>query len=102
MYSLASCEYQVMNGFTATKRAASSPARREMSSRPHRYVSGITAVPISAENDRSPASLAPNTFVHGHARMKKSGGLGSFALIALNIAPNERCSSCAAWASSNQ
>ena len=36
MYSLASWEYQIMNGLSAANAAATSPARRETSSRPHR------------------------------------------------------------------
>ena len=36
MYSRASCEYQIMNGLSATSAAATAPARRETSSRPHR------------------------------------------------------------------
>ena len=36
MYSRASCEYQIMNGLTAANAAATSPARRETSSRPQR------------------------------------------------------------------
>ena len=36
MYSRASWEYQIMNGLSAANAAASRPARRETSSRPHR------------------------------------------------------------------
>ena len=36
MYSRASCEYQIMNGLSAVRAAATRPARRETSSRPHR------------------------------------------------------------------
>ena len=35
MYSRASCEYQIRNGLTAASAAATRPARRETSSRPH-------------------------------------------------------------------
>ena len=36
MYSRASWEYQIMNGLSDASAAATSPARRETSSRPHR------------------------------------------------------------------
>ncbi len=36
MYERASCEYQIMNGLRAANAAATTPAQRETSSRPHR------------------------------------------------------------------
>src|SRR6478736_5718221 len=102
MYSRASCEYQIMNGLSATNAAASSPARRDTRSRPHRYATGISAVPASTDSDRMPASDVPNTFAHGHASTKNSGGFGSPWLIDRSIAPNDMCNSRAASASSSQ
>ena len=93
MYSLASWEYQIMNGLSAVNAAATTPARRETSSRPHRYAIGITAVPTSADSDRSPTSPVPNTRAHSHPSTKYSGGLVSWTTIELTIDPNDRCSS---------
>jgi len=102
MYSLASCEYQIMNGLTAASAAATMPARADTSSRPHRKVIGTTAVPASADNERSPTSDVPKTFAQTQPRRKYKGGFVSCAVIELSMEPNDRCSSWAAWASSNQ
>ena len=53
----------------------------------------MSAVPASADSDRSPTSPVPNTRAHSHPSVKYSGGLVSTPTIELHIAPNDRCSS---------
>ncbi len=62
----------------------------------------ITPVPSTAESERSPASLVPNTLAHSQTRTKYSGGVVSLTWTACNRAPNERCISCTVVASSTQ
>ena len=102
MYSLASCEYHTMNGLSVASAAATSPARLETSSRPHRYASGMIAVPARTDSDLSPASPVPNTLAQIQPSTKYSGGFVSWEVSELSRAPKDRFSSCAAWASSNQ
>jgi hypothetical protein len=70
MYSRASCEYQIMNGLTAARAAAARPARRDTSSRPHRYSSGTSAIPKIADSERSAAAPVPSSFAHGQATIR--------------------------------
>ena len=62
----------------------------------------MTAVPMRADSERNPTSPVPNTRAHNHPSTKYSGGLVSCRIICETIEPNDRCSSWAAWASSNQ
>ena len=96
MYSRASCEYQIMNGLTAARAAATTPARAETISRPHRYSSGTSPTPRSADSDRRPASPVPNTLAHGQATIRYRGGFHSAEFHARSIAPKDRLSSWAA------
>ena len=51
----------------ATSAAATRPARRETSTAPAPYATGIVAVPASAESVRSPTSPSPNSDPHAQA-----------------------------------
>ena len=55
------------NGLQAASAATIRPARRETSFAAAPYATGMTATPASAENERSPASPWPNTWVQDHA-----------------------------------
>ena len=72
-----------MNGLTVARVAATSPAARDTSSRPHRYVIGITMVPSRADSDRRPTSPVPNTLAHSHAsdEVQRRGGLVDVDLV---------------------
>ena len=91
-----------MNGLTVARVAATSPAARDTSSRPHRYVIGITMVPSRADSDRRPTSPVPNTLAHSHATMKYSGGVVSLTWTWCSIAPNDRPIKWTVAASSSQ
>ena len=103
MYSRASCEYQIMNGLTATSAAANRPARRETSSRPAQvHAAGPVAVPRTADSERRPPRRSRTRAPTATPTTKYSGGFGSLALQVLSIAPSDSRSSWTAWASSNQ
>ena len=84
-YARASCEYQINMGLVATSRAAKSAARRDQSSRAINAVTGTVAVPASADNDRMPASLRPNTAAHILTSTKNRCGVSSvFVTLAMS------------------
>ena len=66
-YERASCEYQTRNGLTASSPAATRAAGRDTNLRAVHQATGIVAVPISAESDRSPTSLVPKILAQTQA-----------------------------------
>src|SRR6185312_656863 len=56
---------------------------------------------MTADSERNPPALVPNTCVQSHPSTKYSGGLGSLALQVCSIAPSDSRISWTAWASSN-
>ncbi len=57
-----------MNGLTATNAAATTPARRDTSSRALMNAIGTSTIPASAENDLSPISPLPKMWAHTQIR----------------------------------
>ena len=63
VYILASCECQMWNGEMVRRSAPSTPSPVPCTRRPMMYISGIVAVPNTADTTRTGASPVPTNWI---------------------------------------